>query len=185
MAHHDGAAMNYRSVADMNEDVKAWASRLPRDVDLVVGIPRSGLLAASMLSLHLNVPLTDLDGFLEDRLLAAGERLNGVDTADPRRVLVVDDSVLTGSAMTEARERVASADVPAERLLFGAVYELTGNLVLVMLLHGIGNWWPLLVDPGRGAWPNYLVILVVYAVLVWLYRTARIPGVGDASPQAA
>lgn len=55
-------------------------------------------------------------------------------------------------------------------IAFGAVYAATRNLYLVILLHGIGNFWPLFVDPGTGAWPNWGLILVCYAVLVLLYR---------------
>lgn len=114
--------MNYRSIADLNDDIKAWAPTL-RDVDLVVGVPRSGLLAGTILALHLNVPLTDLDGFLESRAFATGERFEGDVDAQPERVLILDDSVLSGSAMTEARDKVAAASIPAEtEIVFGAVY---------------------------------------------------------------
>ena len=57
--------MNYRSVNDLNHCIVANLHRLPRDIDLVVGIPRSGVLAASLIALHLNLPLVDLDGFIE------------------------------------------------------------------------------------------------------------------------
>ena len=114
--------MNYRSIADLNDDIKRWAPTLP-PFDLVVGVPRSGLLAGSILALHLNVPLTDLDGFLESRAFATGERFEGDLGAQPERVLVLDDSVLTGSAMTEAHDRVAEASLPeGVDVVFGAVY---------------------------------------------------------------
>ena len=115
--------MNYRSVADLDADIKRWLPALPRDIDLVVGVPRSGLLAGTILSLHLNVPLTDLDGFLESRVLATGARLDADPDETPKRVLVLDDSVLTGSAMSEARARIDAATLPATtEILFGAVY---------------------------------------------------------------
>jgi orotate phosphoribosyltransferase len=114
--------VNYRSVADLNDDIKRWAPTLP-ELDLVVGVPRSGLLAGTILALHRNVPLADLDGFLESRAFATGERFEGDADAQPERVLILDDSVLTGSAMTAARERVAAASLPKDvEVLFGAVY---------------------------------------------------------------
>lgn len=58
----------------------------------------------------------------------------------------------------------------ASGILFGTIYALTGNLVLVALLHGIGNLWPLGVDPGALGWPNWIVVLVVYTALVVGYR---------------
>lgn len=65
-------------------------------------------------------------------------------------------------------------------ITFGAIYALTRNLVLVAMLHGIGNLWPLVVDPGLAAWPNWGVIIVLYAIAVVLYR--RWMAVGDPSP---
>lgn len=54
---------------------------------------------------------------------------------------------------------------------FGIVYELTRNLYLVAFLHGIGDFWPLFVDPISGSWPNWGVVVVCYVLLVLAYRT--------------
>lgn len=105
--------MNYRSINDLNACIVASLHRLPRDLDLVVGIPRSGLLAANLIALHLNLPLTDLDGFIEGRLLGGGERLKTkrtpVDPFRPLKVLVVDDSLTSGSALKQCKERLKTA----------------------------------------------------------------------------
>ncbi|RUU06821.1 phosphoribosyltransferase, partial [Mesorhizobium sp. M7A.T.Ca.TU.009.01.3.2] len=37
--------MHYRSISDMNDAIVRGLHRLPRDIDLVVGVPRSGVLA--------------------------------------------------------------------------------------------------------------------------------------------
>lgn len=89
--------MNYKSVEDMNADTHRLAKSLPRDIDLVVGIPRSGLLAANLLCLHLDVPMTDIDGLCEGRIYDTGSRFEHRDSLDEfESVLVIDDSVLTG-----------------------------------------------------------------------------------------
>ena len=102
--------MHYRSIADLNACIVRNVHRLPDDLDLVVGIPRSGLLAASIVALQLNLPLSDFDGFLEGRLLGKGKRTlknkARFSFGDIRKVLIVDDSVLSGGAITEARERI-------------------------------------------------------------------------------
>lgn len=36
--------MEYRSIAELNDQVVDWIDALPRDLDLIVGIPRSGML---------------------------------------------------------------------------------------------------------------------------------------------
>jgi membrane protease YdiL (CAAX protease family) len=83
---------------------------------------------------------------------------------------LLDDGLQVGGVAGSLALLAASA------LLFGAIYELTHNLVLVALLHGVGNWWPLLVDPGPGVWPNYVVVLIVYSAMVWTYRRAGLAG---------
>ena len=69
--------MNYRSVADLNRSIVSWLPSLPGDIELIVGVPRSGLLAANLLALHRNLPLTDIDGLLAGRIFESGDRLNG------------------------------------------------------------------------------------------------------------
>jgi membrane protease YdiL (CAAX protease family) len=58
----------------------------------------------------------------------------------------------------------------ATGLLYGAMYAATRNLCLVTFLHGIGNLWPLVVDPGAAVWPNYGVTLAVYGLVAVVYR---------------
>jgi orotate phosphoribosyltransferase len=123
--------MNYRSVADMNEDVRNLAESVPEDVDLVVGIPRSGLLAANIMCLHLNVPMTDVEGLCEGRTLQTGRRYDDQDPAtddfaDVDTVLVLDDSVNSGTQMRETRNRLADHDFPFD-LEYAAVYISPGG----------------------------------------------------------
>lgn len=114
--------MNYRTVEDLNADTHSLAKRLAGDIDLVVGIPRSGVLAANLLSLHLDVPMTDILGLCEGRIFETGKRFEGPNALDEfDSVLVVDDSVLTGGQMMETRDRLAKYDFPFE-ITFAAVY---------------------------------------------------------------
>lgn len=86
--------MNFRSFNDLNNVIVANLTRIPRDIDLIVGIPRSGLLVANLLAMHLNLPMTDVDGLLQGRILQSGPRLPAQPSLDGiRKVLVVDDSV--------------------------------------------------------------------------------------------
>jgi orotate phosphoribosyltransferase len=121
--------MNYRSFAQLADRVLAWSRRLPLDLDLIVGVPRSGLLPANLLALYRNLPLTDVDGLLSGRQIATGRRFRGKSVERPRegplRVLVVDDSVWGGTTMKEVRARVDAADLPY-RVEYAAVYMLPG-----------------------------------------------------------
>jgi uncharacterized HAD superfamily protein len=104
--------MNFCTVADMQRDIVLNRHRLPHDIDAVIGIPRSGMLAASMIALALNKPLGDLDGFIEGRMLSSGSTRRTADLERGiesfRHVLVVDDSSRTGAAMIEARGKLAA-----------------------------------------------------------------------------
>jgi len=117
--------MNFRSAADLSACIFSNLHRLPRDIDVVVGIPRSGLLPATLFALALNLPIADLHGFAEGRILASGKtrRRSALDVqaSSVRRVLVVDDSIDTGAALREARELLRAAR-PEVECVFCAVY---------------------------------------------------------------
>jgi orotate phosphoribosyltransferase len=116
--------MNFRSVAQMSDQILGWSRELPTDLDVVVGIPRSGLLAANLLALYRNLPFTDFEGLLEGRYFTGGARLDtaGADERwSPKRLLVVDDSVNTGKTIQAYRERARMANLDAT-IEFAAVY---------------------------------------------------------------
>ena len=118
--------MNVRTVADMNNTIMAHLSNIPRSINLVAGIPRSGLLAATLISLHLNLPLTDIQGLCEGRRFETGKRPLRLDTSDGRstenlHVLVVDDCLSKGTELAKVKKRLADAGVSA-RLTYLTVY---------------------------------------------------------------
>ena len=115
--------MKFKSIPDLNESVRRWAWDLPTSIDLVVGIPRSGLLAANLLCLHLDVPMTDVEGLCREQITETGHRYDDdVSTlSDVNHALVVDDSVYSGRQMTETRERLEAFDFPFE-VEYGAAY---------------------------------------------------------------
>ena len=121
--------MNFRTVSDLYSSVCRGARILPADIDVIVGIPRSGLLAANMLALHLNRPLADIDGFLSGRVISCGRRLESFQDSKqlnlPSKVLIVDDSVYSGAAIREARERLRELS-SAVQIFYCAVYVTPG-----------------------------------------------------------
>lgn len=117
--------MQYRSFADMNQTILRHRNLLPGTIDLVVGIPRSGLVAANFLSLAINSPLTDLAGLIEGRIFEAGstkrtpnfEQANAKD----RVVVVIDDTIGSGRAFQAARRRIQEAKIPG-KFIYCAIY---------------------------------------------------------------
>ncbi len=121
--------MHYRSISDMNAAIVKNMHRLPRDLDLVVGVPRSGLLAANLLALAGNIRMSDLDSYLDGRVYSAGTTKTHSlrkTTSGPRKVLILDDSIRTGEAMTTVRERVAAAKLE-DTVIYAAVYGATAQ----------------------------------------------------------
>lgn len=118
--------LQFRGTADLHGAVLKGIPLLPRDLDLVVGVPRSGLIPAALISTYLALPLTDVNGFLEGRLLRSAPGADQrVDEAEivrrARRVLIIDDSVGHGSEMRRVRARLAGME--AHRSLhFAAVF---------------------------------------------------------------
>ncbi len=116
--------MNYRSIADMNAAILHGMHHLPADLELVVGIPRSGMIAAQFVALLGNIQLSDLDSYIAGRIYTSGvTKSEGMrPVSDQRRkVLVIDDSINGGTAMTDARARIADAGID-DNLIFAAVY---------------------------------------------------------------
>lgn len=114
--------MEYRSIAELNDRVVDWVGVLPRDLDLIVGIPRSGMLPANLLALHLHLPFTDVEGLCTGRIMTSGQRgVRYPDLHRPLNVLIVDDSVCSGVSMNRVRATVAAARLP-HRIRYGAVF---------------------------------------------------------------
>ncbi|MBE9044837.1 phosphoribosyltransferase [Pleurocapsales cyanobacterium LEGE 10410] len=117
--------MNFRTYDHMSSVLAKKLSLIPRDVDLIVGIPRSGLIPANILALHLNLPLTDLDGLIAGRMLGKGRtRTHAKQKAtvgDCRKVLVIDDSLRTGTTIATAKQKIEEANISQE-IVYAAVY---------------------------------------------------------------
>ena len=103
--------MNYRSLNDLSRLSTECASQIPDDIELVIGIPRSGMLVASIIALKQNLPLTDLYSFLRNDELKKGNTRTYklaelVKPRDAKKVLLVDDSISSGKSMQAALEQV-------------------------------------------------------------------------------
>lgn len=122
--------MNYRNINDLNNVILQNLSIIPRDIDLIIGIPRSGMLPANLLSLYLNRPYTDLQSFLNGHIYKAGARSQFFDISEFKNILVVDDSVASGSAIKECKETLKHLSGKFN-IKYCAVYVVPGKQKLV------------------------------------------------------
>lgn len=131
--------INYRTVSDLNRTIIDNLWRIPRDIDVVVGVPRSGMLVANLLSLYLNRPLTDLDGLASGRCMVAGKRVGSAPLAPPRKALIVDDSVNSGGSIAEAREKLAAWSSKGEAVFLAAYVTPEGAASVDLYLEIVPN----------------------------------------------
>jgi uncharacterized HAD superfamily protein/adenine/guanine phosphoribosyltransferase-like PRPP-binding protein len=136
--------LQYRSLSDLNKTIIYNHHKLPRDIDLIVGIPRSGLLAGSLLSLHLGIPLIDIDEFIENRPLGRGQK-SGPLPHDSRHVLVLDDTIYAGCSIAEAKRIICGSGVSAN-ISYGAVFAHPKSV------HLVDQYFELLESPGCQEW---------------------------------
>lgn len=122
--------MYFRNIADLNQIILKRLSILPRDFDLIVGIPRSGMLPANLLALYLNKPYTDIHSFVNGHVYKAGERGQFITVKEFKKILIVDDSVSSGSAIKKAKELLVGID-PDFEISFCAVYVPPGKELVV------------------------------------------------------
>ena len=92
--------------------------------DVIVGIPRSGLMVACIIALYLNKPVTDLDSFLDGKILEYGstKSTDGFVSSysEIKRVLIVDDSTFSGNSITLAKKKVLNSQYSGECVFFAA-----------------------------------------------------------------
>lgn len=73
-----------------------WIKTFPTRFDLIIGIPRSGMIIASIIATKLGKPLTTPECFLENHLWAS----KALDkNKNFRSILLVDDSINSGNSM--------------------------------------------------------------------------------------
>lgn len=99
----------FKSISDLSSVISKNINKIPKDVDLIVGVPRSGMLPASMMALYLNTPLTDVYSYADDRPLKSGQtrrvKKNSLEFCkQAKHILIVDDSISSGSSMKKVKE---------------------------------------------------------------------------------
>ena len=125
--------INCITVKELNKDILNNLHKIPANIDLVVGIPRSGLLVATLISLYLNLPLTDIDGLIEQHAFQHGKTKNCnnfKDFQEIETVLVVEDSSNSGSSIREVK-KIIDEHCINKKIIYLAAYvtEYTTNLV--------------------------------------------------------
>lgn len=115
--------MKFRNFSDLGDCIRKNVYTLPKDIHLVVGVPRSGMVPAYMIGLHLNLPVLDLPSFIDGRPVTGGARF--VEKKVFKKILVVDDSIQSGSQLKKVKEKLK--DFTQFEFIYLAVYGSTEN----------------------------------------------------------
>ena len=109
-----------KSITDLNLClVKNLHIIQSQKIDLIVGIPRSGIIVSSLLSTHLQLPMADLESYLSGNYFIKHGQTQPV--SSNMKILLVDDSINTSRQMRIAYEKVKSK-YPAHTVIRFAVY---------------------------------------------------------------
>jgi choline kinase len=96
----------YYDLARMNYDlIHEFLELIPPDIDLVIGIPRDGIMIAYLISIYRNIPMTDLTSFCEGIIYKPGIK-HRVGKNEVKKILLVDDICASGKAMRDAKSQI-------------------------------------------------------------------------------
>ena len=99
-------SINFKTYSDLSNDITKNLYKIPDNIDLIVGIPRSGMIPAYMIAFLKNLPVYSLPEFVNGIMQRDGERIIKNAPEKNANVLVVDDTCSTGHAMQKAKERL-------------------------------------------------------------------------------
>lgn len=136
--------MTYTSIADMADTIRRNLWRVPDDVCLIVGVPRSGMIAALLVGEFLHKPVIDLQGYLAGREPMGGSRSKHM-RVGTGQVLVLDDTLYTGKSMAAVRAQVNDPNV-----LFGCIYAEGKNAT-----EQVDVWFENNYNPDEELWHLY------------------------------
>ena len=102
--------IEYISLNRMCQDIRENLWKIPRDIIGVVGVPRSGMLAATIISEYLNVGLANFNELISNRDPRMTFQKNHgnryMNQIPGNRVLVVDDTCFAGSQNLKCRQEI-------------------------------------------------------------------------------
>ncbi len=124
--------LSYKTYSDLALDIKQNIHKIP-EIDLVVGIPRSGMIPAYMIGLSLSKPVCSINEFLSGNFMSSGNSTERISfNSSVQNVLILDDSINTGNAINKVKSMVENAGAHNQYdIKYGAVYYKKGTETLV------------------------------------------------------
>ena len=112
--------MKYITLDDLNHTVRKNLYKIDHNIDFVIGVPRSGMLAATIISEFINVPLIDINSFVSGVKPSGGDRLGLFKASNNKKVLVIDDTTFSGKSMRSTKNKLSS--IEGYTFIYAVVY---------------------------------------------------------------
>lgn len=118
--------LHYVSMGKIVNDTAKWCETLGSDFDIVIALPRSGLVVGSTIACILGKPLSTPDEYTEGKQWASSSFARYSHKTDfYNRILLVDDSIVTGKQIEKAAS-LLKARFPEKEILTAALYVAEG-----------------------------------------------------------
>lgn len=122
--------MEYISYQKLIEDIKINFIKVPKDILGVIGVPRSGMLPATIIANQLNVGLCTINEFVEKGAIIfdknhGNRKLRSVQS---KKILVVDDTCYNGTETKKNRAKLSCFNEEYE-FVYMCIY-LEGNCIV-------------------------------------------------------
>ncbi len=102
---YSGSNIKFISTEQLISWTNKWLNFIPNNYDIIIGIPRSGLLVASIISLKFAKPLSTPELFIKNIIWSS------IEIKSPKKyknVLLVDDTISSGKTMRNSLELLLS-----------------------------------------------------------------------------
>ncbi len=123
--------INFKTFTDLSGLIRKNMQKLPSDFDLIIGIPRSGIIPAYTIALFLNKNVCSLNEFINNLIPQKGERPIQESSNNKKKILIVDDSINTGSALKKAKEQLKNIDTSKYDIKYCCVFATNSSKNLV------------------------------------------------------
>jgi uncharacterized HAD superfamily protein/adenine/guanine phosphoribosyltransferase-like PRPP-binding protein len=135
--------------AQLSECIKKNLHKLPSDIDLIVGVPRSGIIPAYMLALFLDKNVCTLTEFINNLVPDKGKRsVNEKIKNGRKKVLIVDDSISHGNELAKTKKKIENINENYE-IIFLSIFALEENK------HHVDYYFQIVPPPRLFQW-NYM-----------------------------
>ena len=133
--------MKYITYQELTNTIRKNIWKIPRDIDCIIGVPRSGMLVANIISSYLNIPLIDVSAYSQGLNPCGGQRMTYFNNKHKHtgKALVVDDTVYGGSSMTGVKNILQNCSRKMEYIYMCVYLEGYASDVVDFYLEDIHN----------------------------------------------